>query len=146
MSFLVNIYMDKKSNLLFIPTVYDMDGVCRDYNKPVILQNSNNFEEIGSNLKESFLVCKNGRINSREEIVKVFELTTGIKSYSKFSKDRFLVWAEMDQEFIYLTPCEKDSFGAYSPARKKAKKLSSTIENKILGEQVIEMFSLMKNL
>lgn len=78
--------MDKKSNLLIIPTVYDQDGVCRDFNKPVFLQGLYNSKNVGKALQESFDVSKNCKISTHEEIKGTFlNLGRGGSNLYKFN-------------------------------------------------------------
>ena len=146
MIYTVSIYKDKKDGLLLIPTAKTEAGFSVEINKPIIMEKPFGIESIGEKVNQCFKICEKEPvqpIHHIKEVVKVFEIVTGIKSYSKFSKDRLLVNVFMDTEKGFtIMPTVRHSDGSYRPSKERYPEimldLSATSEQ--IGNVIMDVF------
>ena len=144
----ISIYEDKKGSLLLIPNVKTDSGFSIEINKPIILDVHYDNFAIGEKVKECIEISRKEPIHSFKDRVNVFEIVTGLKSYSKFSKDRFTVTVFMDTEKGFtVLPLERYSDGSYRPNRKKYPEviLELNATNEQIGSTVIGRLELLKD-
>lgn len=114
LNYSIGIYKDKRENLLIIPDGFDENGIRRAMNKFRIIEIPYDMKTVGEIVIKVFdEVVKNPHQDAKSA-VKVFEIATGIKSYSKFSKDRLLVAGsfEADKGYIF-SPWKRYPDGSY---------------------------------
>src|SRR4051812_34232969 len=119
MIYTVSIYKDKNESLLLIPTAKTEAGFPVEINKPISMEKPYDNLIVGENVKKCLEISQKEPIQPIHHIkdsVKVFEIVTGIKSYSKFSKDRLSIVVFMDTEKgITLLSLVRYSDGSYRP-------------------------------
>ena len=144
----ISIYKDKKDVILLIPNAKTEGGFSVEINKPVIIEVPYNDVTIGEKVMECLEVCKNEPIHSSKDNIKVFEIVTGIKSYSKFSKDRLTVTFFVDTEKGFtVLPLVRFSDGSYRPNKERYQeiKLELNATNEQIGVAIINRLELLKN-
>ena len=143
----ISIYRDKKNTILIIPDSFDENGVRRELNKPKIIEMPYDLESIGSNVKDCFYICVNNSFQSQKSAVKVYEIATGVKSWSKFFKDRISVWGELDLKKGYnFAPFKKSQNSSYAPFSNDISfKVNLDADYKTIGEAVLKAFDYITN-
>jgi len=149
MIFCISIYKDKKENLLIVPQSYDENGICRDMAKFEKLEKPYAKLDVGESVLKNFQACiKEPRIDSKQA-VNVYELAVGIKSYSKFSKDRLLVVGLFDASNGYtFSPWKRYADGSYGldKGEEIEFKAKADANSEIIGELVMQAFEATKQL
>ncbi|MGG4440003.1 hypothetical protein [Brevibacillus fortis] len=140
-SYSVKAYLDKNNELLIIPHALDQDGLLRDINFPTKLSPPHNPAIIGSSLKNSFLFSKKD-YTFDELNVQVFTLATGIKSYSKFSRDRQLVMVMFDEpnQSYSFAIWRRVNKGAYISTDEPSTILSGDVSDIELGQALLNSY------
>jgi hypothetical protein len=146
MIYQVTVYKDKKDCLLLIPNARTDAGFSVGINKPTIMEYPYDNVSIGEKVRESLKICTKEPIYSSKNFIKVYEVVTGIKSFSKFSKDRLAleVFMDMEKGFIVL-PLVRHSDGSYRPSNERYPdvKLDLNATNEQIGEAIQGGFELL---
>ncbi len=146
MIYAISIYKDKKDVLLLLPTAKTEAGFSIEINKPIIIEKPYTNIAVGEKVKECLDISRKEPvqpIHHINEVVKVFEIVTGIKSYSKFSKERLSMEVFMDTEKGYtIMPLVRHSDGSYRPSKERYPEikmdLSATSEQ--IGKAITDTF------
>lgn len=145
----MSIYMDKKDSLLLLPTAKTEVGFSSEINKPISIVKPYDDLAIGEKVKECLEICKNEPIlpiHHTNQSKKAYEIITGIKSYSKFSKDRLSISVFLDTEIGYtIMPLVRHSDGSYRPSNRYPEiKLDLTASCNQIGKTVSDAFQDLK--
>lgn len=144
----VSIYKDKNDTILLIPYVPDEHGIRRMYNKPVKLNKSYHNHSIGKSVRECFKVSIETKCQLSKQVVNVWQITTGVKSWHKFSRERLCVSGKFNPEEGYtFLPLKRKPDGSYS--REGLEKISLTAAldatDEEIGEMVLRSFSYLED-
>jgi hypothetical protein len=130
--------------LVIIPYANSADGISKNVNNYKLIDNINDFEEIGKVIKECLVECQK-KYEDYELDVKVHEIVTGKKGWASFYKVRDCVWVNSDlKNFISLEPTEKilkERSYSYIPILFD---LEYRVDNEALGKKIIETFNYCK--
>lgn len=148
MDFSISIYKDKKENLLIVPQVFDENGIRRNSSKYQIIEKPYSPDLIGEKVKKCFDTCINEPTINSNSAVNVYELATGIKSFSKFSKDRLLVRGLFNQSSGFtFSPWKRYNDGSYGLDKGEEidfkASTNATVEE--IGELIIKAFDAFAN-
>lgn len=144
----VTVHKDKKDCLLLIPNAKTDAGFSVGINKPTIMEYPYDNVSIGQKVKESLEICTKEPIYSSKDFVKVYEVVTGIKSFSKFSKDRLALEVFMDTEKGFtVLPLVRHSDGSYRPNKETYPEIMFELSttNEELGNAIVDRFNLLNN-
>ncbi len=147
MEYSVSVYKDKKGALILIPTAFDKQGLRRSLDIFKKLEESYDAEVLGETLRQYFQISKNSPvIQDVKSIGSAFEMATGIKNWSKFSKDRICVGAGWNLEKGYrIVPMKRVKGGGYlSEKGDPVVELGLDSSDKEIGEGVIKAFSFLE--
>ncbi len=150
MYYSIGIYKDKRENLLIIPDGFDENGIRREMNKFRIIEKPYDMKTIGEMVIEVFDEVVKNHYQDAKSAVKVFEIATGIKSYSKFSKDRLLVLGNYSVDEGYtFSPwkrCPDGSYGLDKDDEKIEFKANTNAYAEEIGELVTKAFEVTNQL
>ncbi|MBP7174911.1 MAG: hypothetical protein KBA53_01665 [Thermoclostridium sp.] len=136
--------MDSKRNLLLIPLWRENGGPGRFSNKFVKLESGYSYEELGTYINNLLSISRENVPEDKNQ--KVFELATGIKSWSAFAKKYQLVSVVLTEEYYRVSkqPRKKDnSFGLdKDEVDKYTLMLPINTQVSELGRKVLEAFDL----
>ena len=149
MIFSVSIYKDKKENLLIVPQSFDEYGIRRNMAKFEKLEKPYTELEVGEKVAICFNSCIKEPVIDSKQAVNVYELAVGIKSFSRFSKDRLLVRGLFDASNGYtFSPWKRCADGSYGldKGEEIEFKAKADANSEIIGELVMQAFEATKQL
>lgn len=147
MKYTVHVFKGIQGNVLIIPYGFDQNGIRRALNFPRKLLSSQENQDLGLAVRESFLVSKNSPvIEDVKSLPNVFEAATGIKTWSKFAREHILVDGMWDTEQGYtFEPMERQEDNSYMPRKTREKvQLGLNATDEEIGEAVNQAFSIIE--
>lgn len=143
LTYSIAIYKDRKENILIIPQAFDEDGVRRDVNKPIVLKAPYEISLLGKCVLESFEAIIKEPYQHSKSAVKVYELATGIKSWTKFAKQRLFVYGSYNDKKGYeFSPWKRYSDFSYRNFENEEIILGAGVnaDVDVIGELVVKAF------
>ena len=140
-----SVYIDKKQNVLIMPRWKDEDGVGRNSKEFIKLEKDFNNKELGDSIINALKISQQNKQENKKQ--KVYEIATGIKSWSTFAKQNKFVSVGKKIEGIYtITRMKRTKDNSYLLNEDDLPKYQKTVEQELnaeeLGKLVMEMFDL----
>jgi hypothetical protein len=140
----VHVYKDNRENLVIIPYALSSEGISRNVNKFVVIDNINDYEKVGKLVKECLLECQK-EYDDHELEIKVHEIVTGKKGWANFYNVRECLYVDSDLKNLFaIRPTEKilkERSYSYNPI---SFELAYMTDNATLGKKVVETFNYCK--
>jgi len=147
MVYSVGIYKDKKGGLLFIPDGFDKNGIGRALNCFKKLEQPYAGNVIGKMVKECLNISKETpTIEDVKALGNVFKMATGMKGWSKFSKEHLHVVSSLDPEKGYrFAPLKRVRGGGYLGEKgDPVIEIGLDSSDEEIGEAVIKAFAFLE--
>lgn len=144
MGAVIDIYKNKKGHFIIVPSGVDRNGIGRNLNSFKKLEEPVDVEGLGKTIKEYLKISEESAIiEDVKALGNVFEMATGIKGWSEFSKEHVLVSVIKNSESKYkISPMKRVKGGGYLSEKGDPElELETNAFNEDIGEAVIKAFS-----
>lgn len=149
MIYRVSIYKDKAECLIIVPYSKDEKKNAIEINKPIILEPPYDALVFGEKINGCFKICIEEPFKHSKDFEKVYEIITGAKSYSNFSKDRLSTIIFMDTEKGFtILPLKRFSDGSYRPIKVQYPPILLNLDatDEEIGESAMKAFEAVSRL